>query len=150
MPFGNIDYDRGVIINTHKATGMDVFMYVDDPGKFITAHGKEVPDPIAAEAGYDTEKLAKERVKKERKSQAMAMIDAELADDKDVQEEVVEEKNGYKIITTGLGRFHVVDPENNRLTTQPVSAEIAQKLFTGMAAPEVKGTGGDQKPQKKN
>lgn len=137
MPTGNIDYDRGVIINTHKTYGMDVFMYVDDPGKFLNAHGRPVSDEIAGEAGYDVEKLAKDRTKKERKEQAMAMIDAELADDKDVKEEIVEERNGYKIITTGLGRHHVVDPDGNRLTSFPLMLEAAQKLMNGMAGPVV-------------
>jgi hypothetical protein len=138
MPIGIIDYDRGVIINVHKTSGMDVFMYVDDPGKFITAHGNIVPDEIAKEAGYDVEKLAKDRTKKERKEQAMQMIDAELADDKDVKEEVVTERNGYKIITTGLGRHHLIDPDGNRLTSVPQPLEAAEKLLNGMAGKEEK------------
>lgn len=137
MPVGNIDYDRGVIINTHQSSGMDVFMYVDDPGKFLNAHSKVVSDEIAGEAGYDITKLAKDRVKKERKEQAMSMIDAELADDKDVVQEVVAEKNGYKIITTGLGRHHVIDPDGNRLNSFPLLPEAAEKLMNGMAGNEV-------------
>jgi hypothetical protein len=138
MPIGNIDYDRGVIINTHERTGMDVFMYVDDPGKFLTAHSKVVPDEIAKEAGYDVEKLAKERNKKERKEKAMEMIDAELADDKDNRTETVLERNGYKVVTTGLGRHHVLDPDDNRLTNAPQSFEMAEKLLNAMAGAEKK------------
>lgn len=137
MPVGVIDYDRGVIINVHQASGIDVFMYVDDPGKFLTAHGTPVTDILAKEAGYDVEKLAKDRVKKSRKEQALQMIDAELADDKDVKEDIVEEKNGWKIITTGLGRHHLIDPDGNRLTSVPQPLEAAQKLLNGMAG-EVK------------
>lgn len=144
MPVGNIDYDRGVIINTHKTTGMDVFMYVDDPGKFLNAHSKAVSDELAAEAGFDVEKLGRDRVKKERKEQAVALIDAELADDKDVKEEVVAESNGYKIITTGLGRHHVVDPDGNRLTNFPVMLDVATKLMNSMVSVEPKGS----KPEK--
>lgn len=137
MPIGNIDYDRGVIINVHQATGMDVFMYVDDPGVFLTAHGKVVPDEIASEAGYDTTKLAKERDKKSRKAQAMQMIDDELADDKDVKEEVVEERNGFKIVATGLGRHYLIDPDGNRLTSISQPLEAAKKLLNGMAGPAI-------------
>jgi len=138
MPIGTIDYDRGVIINTHRLSGMDVFMYVDDPGKFLTAHGATVYDKIAREAGYDVDKLAKDRMKKERKSQAMAMIDEELADDKDIKEEVVAERNGFKVITTGIGRHHVLDPDGNRLTSFPLAREAADKLLAGMAGEEKK------------
>lgn len=138
MPVGNIDYDRGVIIATHPGSGMDVFMYVDDPGKFLNAYSATVSDSIAKEAGYDVEKLSKDRVKKERKENAIALIDAELADDKDVKEEVVMEKNGFKIITTGLGRHHLVDPEGNRLTPNPLPRESAEKLLNGMTADKPK------------
>ncbi len=132
MPVGNIDYDRGVIINTHRPSGMDVFMYVDDPGHFLNAHSAQVSDDIAREAGYDVEQLAKERLKKERKAQAMQMIDAELADDKDVTEETIVEKDGYKVVSTGLGRNHVIDPDGNRLTSFPLALEAAKKLLDGM------------------
>lgn len=138
MPVGNVDYDRGVLIKTHQQTGMDVFMYADDPGKYFSAHSKPVGETLAKEAGYDVEKLAKDRVKKERQAQAMAMIDDEMADDKDIKEDIVSERNGYRIITTGLGRHHVIDPDNNRLTAVPVSLEIAKKLFDGMAGEELK------------
>jgi hypothetical protein len=133
MANNKIDYDLGVIINIHKNTGMDVFMYVDEPGVYLNAHGDKVAQEIAAEAGYDVEKYSKARVKMDRKKQALAMIDAELADEKDVVEVALAERNGYKVVSTGLGRHHVVDPDGNRLTTFPVSLDIAQKLFDGMA-----------------
>lgn len=137
MPTGKIDYDRGVIINIHQASGMDVYMYVDDPGKFLTAHAQIVSDAIAKEAGYDVEKLAKDRVKKERKAQALQMIDNELSDDKDIKEDVVDERNGWKIVSIGLGRHHLNDPDGNRITSVPQPLEAAQKLLNGMAG-EVK------------
>lgn len=135
MPIGSIDYDRGVIINTHQLSGMDVFMYIDDPGKYLTAHSVAVSETIAKEAGYDVEKFSKDRVKKSRKEQALELIDAELADDKDVREEVVGERNGFKLVTTGLGRHHVVDPDGNRVNPMPMAEESAKKLFNGMAGP---------------
>lgn len=137
MPIGNVDYDRGVIIINHAQTGMDIFMYVDDPGKFLNAHSAPVSDQLAKEAGFDVDKLSKERVKKERKTQAMAMIDAELSSENDVREEVVAEKSGYKIIATGAGRHHVVDPDQNRLSSFPLSLEDATKLMNGMVGVEV-------------
>lgn len=133
---GKIDYDRGVIINTHKDTGMDVFMYVDQPGHFLTAHGGVVPDIVAGQAGYDVEKLAKERLRQERKGAAMAAIDKELNDEKNIIEETVEERNGFKLISIGLGRHHVVDPDGNRLTQIPQPLDLANKLLDAMAGPK--------------
>lgn len=138
MPIGNIDYDRGVIIVNHARTGMDIFMYADDPGKFLNAHSAPVSDELAKEAGFDVEKLAKERLKKARKEQAYQMIDAELSSDSDVKSEVVEEKNGFKLLNTGAGRHHVEDPDGNRLSSFPLSLEDAQRLLSGMVQMEEK------------
>lgn len=135
-----IDYDRGVIINVHKQTGMDVFMYVDSPGKFADAHGNPVPDSIAAESGYDTEKLGKERLRLERKRQANALIDKELADEADTVEKTLSERNGFKLVTIGLGRHNVRDPEGNILNSQPMAKEPAQRLWAAMAGEDAKAT----------
>lgn len=133
-----IDYDRGVIINVHKTTGMDVFMYVDSPGRFADAHGNVVPDSIAGESGFDIEKLGKERLRLERKKQANALIDKELADEADTAEKTLSERNGFKLVTIGLGRHNVRDPEGNILNTQPMAKESAQRLWAAMAGDEVK------------
>lgn len=143
-----IDYDRGVIINAHKASGMDVFMYVDDPGNYLNAHGGKVSSELAAEAGYDIQKLEKERVRRERKLTASQLIDAELADDKDVSQEVVEERDGYKLVSTGLGRHYVLDPDGNKLTPVHMSLEVATKLLDGMAPKKVEVVEADDKGKK--
>lgn len=127
-----IDYDRGAIINQHTQTGMEVFMYIDEPGVYLDAHLNQVPDLIAAQAGYDVEKLAKERVKKDRKAQAMKMIDEELADDKDNNQTCVDASHGFKLVSTGLGRHHVLDPEGNRLNNHPLTEEQGRKLMIAM------------------
>lgn len=127
-----IDYDRGVLINTHFS-GMDVFMYVDDPGKFLTAHNTVVPDEIAKQAGYDTDKLGKERVRLERRKVANALIDKEMADDKDIVETVVFENNGFKLVSIGMGRHNVRDPDGNILNAHPLPKETGEKLFAAMA-----------------
>lgn len=136
MPIGNVDYDRGVIIINHATTGMDIFMYVDEPGKYFNAHSAPVSEQLAKEAGYDVAKLGKERLKKDRKEQAFQMIEQELSSENDVKEEVVSEKNGFKVVATGAGRHHVVDPDGNRLSRFPLSKEDATKLMNGMAGLE--------------
>lgn len=133
-----IDYDKGVLINTHPGTGMDVFMYVQQPGKYLTAHGKDVPDKIAAEAGYNVEQLAKERLRMERKAQASAIIDKELSDDASTLEECVDNRNGFRLVSIGMGRHNVKDPDGNVLNSHPLPKESAEKLFDAMAGAEVK------------
>jgi hypothetical protein len=131
-----VDYDRGVIINVHPGTGMDVFMYVDAPGKYITAHSNEVSETIAREAGYDVEKLSKERTRLERKLAAAKLIDAELADDKDIEQVVVRERDGWKLVSFGVGRHNVVDPDGNVLNRSPLSLEMGEKIFVSFAGEE--------------
>jgi len=128
-----IDYDRGVIINVHPGTGMDVFMYVEQPGQFMTAHGTTVPDQIAREAGYDVDKLSKDRLRMERKAQASALIDQELNDDASTVEQVVKEIGGFSMVSIGLGRFNVKDPDGNKLNANPMAEASAEKLMNAMA-----------------
>lgn len=133
-----IDYDQGVLINVHPGTGMDVFMYVDHPGKYLTAHNTPVPDQIAKEAGYDVERLAKEKLRMERKLQANAIIDKELSDDANTNEECVNSRNGFKLVSIGMGRHLVKDPDGNTLNAHPLPKESAEKLLYAMAGDEVK------------
>lgn len=133
-----INYDDGVIINVHPGTGMDVFMYVDKPGAYLTAHGRDVPEAIAREAGFDVDRLSKEKLRRERKAQAGAIIDKELADDANTVEECVDEQNGFRLVSIGLGRHNVKDPDGNILNTSPLPKESALRLFKAMTGDEVK------------
>lgn len=135
-----VDYDRGAIIMTHPGTGMDVFMYVDEPGKYMTAHLADVPDQIAREAGYDVDRLSKEKLRRSRKAQASAIIDKELADEANTTEECVNVLNGFKLVSIGMGRHNVKDPDGNVLNAHPLPKESADKLFHAMAGVEEKAT----------
>lgn len=133
-----VDYDRGALIKTHPGTGMDVFMYVDTPGEYLTAHLKSVPDVIAKEAGYDVDHLAKERLRRSRKAQASAIIDKELSDDANTEEECVDVRNDFRLVSIGMGRYNVKDPDSNLLNAHPLPKESAVRLFNAMAGDEVK------------
>jgi hypothetical protein len=128
-----IDYDRGVLINTHPTLGFDVYMYVDDPGKYLTVHGKAIPKEIAKAAGYDVDRFEKERIRKERRDQALEQIDKDLLEAADVQESEEKELNGWKLINIGMGRYHVADPDGNKVTPQPITQEQGLKLLSQMA-----------------
>lgn len=141
MTTRKIDYDRGVIISQHKASGMDVFMYVDTPGVYLNAFGAPVSDQLAKEAGYDVEKFGKDKLKRERMAKAMTAIEAELAIADEVgKKNVVEEKGGFKIVDMGVGRHYVEDPDGNRLNSVPLPVEQARVLLTQLVVdvPKVK------------
>lgn len=131
-----IDYDRGVLIMTHPQTGIDVFMYLDEPGVYLTAHAHPIAEQLAKEAGYDVEKYAKEKVRNERRAHANALIDKELDSETDVVEKVVEQKGSFTLVSIGLGRHHLKDGEGNQITAHALTEEQGKKLLDAMVLSE--------------
>ena len=132
MP-NKIDYDRGAMFMIHQTTGMNIYMYMDDPGKYVNAFGNPVPERLAQEAGFDIEKYGNARVKKERKAQFDNLLEKELEGPQDEKVEPILERGGFKVYDKGLGRFNVVDPEGNQLNTTPLSKEVAELLVDQLA-----------------
>lgn len=131
-----IDYDRGVIIKTVANIGMDVFMYKDTPGVYLTAQGKEVPEVLAAQAGYDVEHHRKMKERAERLAMAAEAVDKELSlrEAKDAKR-VVKEFGDYQVVALGRsGRFIVQDTDGNVLTPgQVLSEEVATSVAMTLA-----------------
>lgn len=129
-----IDYNRGVMINSHRS-GVDVYMYVDEPGVYLNAFAAEVSEQFAKEAGFDVETYGKARRKREMMAQAMQLIEDELADDNDPK--VIEDRDGFKLVQLGLDRYVVEDPDGQRLTPTPLGNLLARKVLDGLK-PKVK------------
>lgn len=72
-----IDLDRGVSIRTHRK-GFRVCMYKSEPGIFYDANGVEVDVSLAKEAGFDVERLTRERLKMKAIEQAKKKVEAEF------------------------------------------------------------------------
>lgn len=145
MPLqGAIDIDRGVSIrqvvkfddknpNKFEADvkygGMTVYMYKDEPGKYYNVHGKEIPEGMAALAGFPVEKLARAR----RKKEAMAAFTQELNDKLalELDEEVILKEDGdWKVVAMPAGRAKIVDKETGGLVTpQPMARKDAMDLL---------------------
>lgn len=134
-PARAIDYDRGVIINVHKQTGMDVFMYLDTPGVYLNAHGGEVSEKLASEAGYDTVRWGKQRLIRERTADAHARIKEEL-EEAASQRRVVAERNGFQILDLGLGRHQVLH-DGEVLTKEVLPLDLAEELLEQLAPSQV-------------
>ncbi len=134
-----IDVNRGVMIQRHPSMGL-VYMYIDTPGVFLNTFGKEIPEKIAAQAAFDVETLGKERIKRERMSEAMTAIEIELELAITAEEEnVIWERGGYRVVKLALGNAYVFDDENNKLTPIPIPLEEA-KLLLDHLVPEEKET----------
>lgn len=131
-----IDYDRGVLINTDAISGMDIFMYYDQPGVYLNAHGVPVPEALAKSAGFDVEFYSKEKVKRDRMAAAKAVIENDLKDAKDETGEKIDLDGGYSIVGIGLGRYMLKDPDGNTLTETPLSKEHALSVAKLLAQPK--------------
>lgn len=125
-------YDRGVMIRSHPM-GLDIYMLLDVPGDYVTAHGNPVTEEFAQQAGFPVEQLRREKVKRERMAQARDAIEKELELQEAIRE-VVEEKNGFKVVAIGLGRHMVEDPDGNVLTKEPLAKEQASLLLKALSA----------------
>jgi len=144
-----IDYDRGVFIRTATDLGMDIFMYRDEPGKYLNAHGHEVGEELAKMAGFDTVRFAIQRRRKEAMSAAARAVDAELLATEAIEHKtVVKVKNGYSIVALTSGRHQVKDPEGNVLTQGVVlTLEMAEKVLDSIVTSETQRAQAEAKPE---
>jgi len=128
-----IDVRRGVVVKKHKTGGFFVYMYVDTPGVYYNAFGKEVQPIVAAQAGYDTKKLGKEKLKRERMRKAMSEIEMELELADSAEEETVIEQSGdFRVVSKGLGRAVVMDGDC-LITPLPIPEGEASVLMKHLA-----------------
>ncbi len=131
VPGSPLTYDQGLTKRTHKS-GLEIFMVKNEPGVYLNAYGKEVPEALAKEAGFDTVKFGKEKRKRELMAKATEEIRAQLAKEDDTAPEdfaVLREKNGYKVVDMNLGRAIIRDPDGNNLLPMPVPHEQALGLL---------------------
>lgn len=123
-----VDLDRGMEIHSHPSTGMDVFMYVDDPGVYLSAHGTPVSEQLAEQAGFDIERFGRER----RIKQALAAAHKQIMDDFNANgggPKIIEEREGFKVVDIGMDRHQVMSPDGKVLNTVPLSLANAKILL---------------------
>lgn len=130
-----IDYDRGVLLRYHEGTGVEVYMYHDEPGVFLSAHGTPVAESFARQAGFEVDELMKRRRIKERMAVAMKQItdEIEIAESKAI---VVKEKGGFAIVDLGYDRYQVHSPDGDNLTPSPLSRAQSELLLDSLAPDE--------------
>lgn len=125
----NIDLDRGVISRTDPVTGMDVYMYVDEPGVYRSAHGSEVDVSLASRCGFDVTDHMKRRRIQLALAAAQDKVLAELQAADQSTKTVVKEADGFKIIDIGYDRYQVLSPDEDVLTPTPLNLRSAVILL---------------------
>lgn len=133
-----IDLDRGVMMTSYQ--GVEIYMYLDDPGVYLNAYGTEVPESLARAAGLDVDKFSKQHMRKVRMAAAQKGIEDELAilEQNEGNHRVVKTVKDFKLVDVGLGRFKVEDPDGNALTKEPVTRALGDKLLIALADAEEK------------
>lgn len=129
-----IDLNRGVTMR-YTSEGVEVFMYKDTPGVFLNAFGTEVSRDLAAKAGFPVDLLINERRKRERMAEAGRVIEEQFNMSR-VERKVVAERAGWKVVSLGLGRHQVLDPEGSPVNAKYVTLEEAQVLLNSMVPTE--------------
>lgn len=124
-----IDLNRGVMCCREKHTGTYCYMYLDQPGVYLTEQGTELSEDFAAQCGFEVEKYAKDRKKAEKLAAAMAAIDAEVADKASV---VLEEAAGYQLIGLPLDRAEIIDSDGKKVTTTALSTAAARVMMKAL------------------
>jgi hypothetical protein len=130
-----IDLDRGAMTCSHPSLGIAIYMYLDDPGVYLTEHGNvlENGEALAEQAGFDVAKFSKQRKIK---------IAMDAANDKIMHEfnesttKVLVERNGFQIVDIGLDRCNVLAPDGGVLNKAPIPRAQADILLAHLAPKE--------------
>lgn len=132
------DFDRGLIIRTHLPSGMDVFMYRNEPGVFMNAFGKSVSDAIAKEAfGHARfDELTRRRQFRQKMKDAERAIEAEMAMVAKIEKRVVRKAAGLNLVDVGNEQYLIEDADGGRLTPQPLPRPTAEKVFDKLVGDE--------------
>lgn len=125
---GQIDYDLGVHKRTVNGMGLDIYMYVNQPGVYLNAHGNEVTEDLARQAGFEVDKHLKQRKLRAALSEAEREIRARMDAAQD-EKKVVVSRRGYTLVDIGLDQFRVYDPDGDLLTKEALSKAQAQIVF---------------------
>lgn len=136
-----IDLDRGVMCKPHPK-GFHVYMYLDDPGVFMTAHGSPLPARIAREAGYDVEVLEKQRKIAQELAKRRKDLEKELALD-EAAETVIREAKNYKLVSAGSGMARIVTKTGEAVTPVALPKAEAEALFQELIGGKEKSNGGE-------
>src|SRR5690606_11464297 len=95
--------------------------------------GGIVPDSIAAAAGIDVERYAKEKLRRERMAQMSSMLDAELAIVPEGVHDVIATAGDMKLLRLAHGHAKIVDADGAALTDKPISEQMASALLEELA-----------------
>lgn len=133
-----IDYNRGVQKWLDPSSGVEVYMYDDSPGKYLSNQGTPITEEFAKRAGVDIEFFRRQRIKLERMTAAKDLIEKELQADEG-RKKTVFERDGWAIVHVGFGLHYIEDPDGTKITEAKLTLEQAHDVFNHLAPAKPNG-----------
>lgn len=127
----SINLDRGVT-KRNTGGGIAVYMYKDEPGVFRSAFGNVISDDLAREAGFPVDALAQERRKRSQMAQAVKEIEAQYNEASRSAPKVIMEREGWQLVSIGMGMHNVLTPDGSAVNPTPMAAEAAGRLLNAL------------------
>lgn len=131
-----VDLDRGCYmraLENYAEVGLSgpisVWMYADELGIYYDSHGRELPEAVAAAAGFDTTRFRDERLKRER----IAAVKAEMEVGPERGEELARNDSGYLLLKIGPDRAVIRNGEGEVLVG-PDALSVLQKYWRSVFA----------------
>lgn len=131
-----IDVNRGVEIRKERASGIKVYMYINEPGVYLNEHGKPMTEEFAERAGFEVGTHAKQKLKRERMAEFMSKLEIELELANSTEEEkILVQRGGFKVVAKPLGHADVVEIETgDRMNPDaPLNEQEAMMLLEALA-----------------
>ena len=133
---GMINLDRGVMQRFH-ARGMKISMYLDDPGTYLTETGEPIPAELAAEAGFDTDKYKREKIKQTKVAAFKAQLEREMAVEEDAIAQAISGSGKVDVRHIGGGQYAIFSAAGERMTKVAMSRADAELITGTLPAAEV-------------
>lgn len=126
-----IDLNRGVLAKKEGVSGAWFYMYADEPGVYFNEHGIEIPEGLAATAGFDIENYGKAKRKADMLRDAYAKIEAQVGADEASphNQKLLIERGEWKVIEVGNGNVNIVHTDGDKMNSMPIPKAAGLKLF---------------------
>lgn len=122
-----LDLDRGVIMRPHPS-GIKIAMYRDAPGEYLSERGDKIDPELAKQAGFDTDRDNRDRVKKQRLAAYKEQLEQDLATEEENLARALS-SDKYDVRHVGGGQYAVFDADGEKVTKVALSKKEVELII---------------------
>lgn len=138
---GIVDAEGNIIVSQPNAgcclryttEGIAVFMYWNEPGRYYSEHGHEVPEALAAMANYPVEEMRWRRQKQEAMAAAGMAIEAEYQNLGTERKEVLV-RGDYTLLEIAGDRYNI-ELKGEVINPAPMGKDVAMRVLDKIEPP---------------